>query len=33
MLALAGTAIAFLPGAPRVALDPELALTLFVGAT
>jgi monovalent cation/hydrogen antiporter len=30
MLALAGAAIALLPSAPRVALDPELALTLFV---
>src|SRR5688572_24354648 len=30
MLALGGAAIALLPSAPRVALDPELALTLFV---
>lgn len=30
LLALAGAALALLPGAPSLALDPELALTLFV---
>ncbi len=30
LLALAGAALALLPGTPRVALDPELALALFV---
>lgn len=30
LLALAGTAIALIPRAPHVALDPELALALFV---
>jgi monovalent cation/hydrogen antiporter len=30
LLALAGAALALLPGAPSVTLDPELALTLFV---
>jgi Na+/H+ antiporter len=30
LLALAGAALALLPSAPRVTLDPELALTLFV---
>ena len=30
LLALAGAALALLPGAPNVTLDPELALTLFV---
>jgi CPA1 family monovalent cation:H+ antiporter len=30
LLALAGTALALLPGTPSVTLDPELALTLFV---
>ena len=30
LLALAGAALAFVPGAPVVALDPELALALFV---
>ena len=30
LLALAGAALAFVPGAPEVALDPELALALFV---
>jgi CPA1 family monovalent cation:H+ antiporter len=30
LLALAGAAIALLPGAPRVTLDPQLALALFV---
>src|SRR5215470_10772280 len=30
LLALAGAAIALLPSAPTVVLDPELALTLFV---
>ncbi len=30
LLALAGAALALIPGTPRVALDPELALALFV---
>ncbi len=30
LLALAGAALAFVPGVPEVALDPELALALFV---
>ena len=30
LLALGGTVLAFIPGAPRIALDPELALALFV---
>ena len=30
LLALAGAALALLPGVPSVTLDPELALTLFV---
>ena len=30
LLALAGTTLAFIPGVPAVALDPELALALFV---
>jgi CPA1 family monovalent cation:H+ antiporter len=30
LLALAGAALALLPGAPTVTLDPQLALTLFV---
>ena len=30
LLALAGTALALLPGTPSVTLDPELALALFV---
>ena len=30
LLALAGAALALLPGTPTVTLDPELALTLFV---
>ena len=30
LLALAGAALALLPGAPSVMLDPQLALTLFV---
>ncbi len=30
LLALGGAALAFLPGAPRLDLDPELILTLFV---
>jgi monovalent cation/hydrogen antiporter len=30
LLALGGTLLAFLPGAPRIVLDPELALALFV---
>jgi monovalent cation/hydrogen antiporter len=30
LLALAGAALALLPGAPSVTLDPQLALTLFV---
>jgi Na+/H+ antiporter len=33
LLALAGTLSALVPGMPDVALDPELALTLFVGPT
>ncbi len=33
LLALVGTLIALIPGAPRVVLDPELALTLFVAPT
>jgi monovalent cation/hydrogen antiporter len=33
LLALAGAALAFLPGMPSVALDPELALALFVAPT
>ncbi len=33
LLALAGSAAAFVPGAPMVALDPRLALTLFVAPT
>src|SRR5688572_20531698 len=30
LLALAGTGLALMPGTPAVALDPELALALFV---
>ena len=30
LLALGGTVVAFIPGAPRIILDPELALALFV---
>src|SRR5919109_2295468 len=30
LLALAGAALALIPGVPAVALDPELALALFV---
>ena len=30
LLAVAGAALAFVPGMPEVALDPELALALFV---
>jgi len=30
LVAIAGAALALLPGAPRIMLDPELALTLFV---
>jgi monovalent cation/hydrogen antiporter len=30
LLALGGTVLAFTPGAPRIVLDPELALALFV---
>jgi len=30
LLALGGTLLAFIPGAPRVILEPELALALFV---
>src|SRR5215467_8037966 len=30
LLALGGTLLAFIPGAPRIVLDPELALALFV---
>src|SRR5262245_10658339 len=30
LLALGGTVLAFIPGAPRIVLDPELALALFV---
>lgn len=33
LLALAGSAAAFIPGAPVVALDPALALVLFVAPT
>ena len=33
LLALVGTVIALVPGAPGVTLDPELALTLFVAPT
>ena len=33
LLALARTAVAFVPGAPRAALDPTLALALFVAPT
>lgn len=33
LLALVGTAIALVPGAPGVELDPELALALFVAPT
>ena len=30
LLALAGAALALIPGTPQVTLDPELALALFV---
>src|ERR1700746_1162353 len=30
LLALGGAVLAFIPGAPRIVLDPELALALFV---
>src|SRR5262245_8914977 len=30
LLALGGTVLAFMPGAPRIVLEPELALALFV---
>jgi len=30
LLALGGVAVAFLPNGPRLSLDPELALALFV---
>src|SRR3954451_3827742 len=30
LVALAGAALALIPGAPTLVLDPELALTLFV---
>src|SRR5215510_9988526 len=30
LLAVGGTVLAFLPGAPRIILEPELALALFV---
>lgn len=33
MLAMVGALIALIPGAPRVSLDPELALALFVAPT
>jgi CPA1 family monovalent cation:H+ antiporter len=33
LLALVGALIALIPGAPRVSLDPELALALFVAPT
>src|SRR5918912_1856866 len=33
LLSLAGAAAAFLPGTPEVALEPELALALFVAPT
>lgn len=33
LLALVGTIIALVPGAPGVVLDPELALALFVAPT
>ena len=33
LLALAGAALALIPGVPEVALDPELALALFVAPT
>jgi CPA1 family monovalent cation:H+ antiporter len=33
LLALAGAALAFIPGMPTVSLDPELALALFVAPT
>ena len=33
LLALAGAALALIPGMPEVALDPELALALFVAPT
>ena len=30
LLALGGAVLAFIPGAPRIVLEPELALALFV---
>ncbi len=30
MLAMAGTAVALVPGVPYIALDPEIALALFI---
>ena len=30
LLALAGVGIAFVPGAPMIEIDPELALALFI---
>ncbi|TIU24641.1 MAG: sodium:proton antiporter, partial [Mesorhizobium sp.] len=30
LLALAGAGLAFLPGAPTIEIDPELALALFI---
>jgi CPA1 family monovalent cation:H+ antiporter len=33
LLAVAGAALAFIPGMPTVSLDPELALALFVAPT
>ena len=33
LLALTGAALALIPGVPEVALDPELALALFVAPT
>jgi len=33
LLALTGAALALIPGMPTVALDPELALALFVAPT
>src|SRR5260370_22439359 len=33
LLALAGAALALIPGMPEVTLDPELALALFVAPT
>ena len=30
LLALGGAVLAFIPGAPRIVLEPDLALALFV---